>query len=624
MKKKWYLSFKVRISLIFAGLTFVIVVAMAVVLFTHFNNAAKADVRSAIEMAISVNAGEIKSLVNRIDTAIDRINDNDVLYPANSVLIPDFPAMIMAYDRLPEGEALKELAAEYTAILNESREYFDYCFDDNSESSYLYKLYVDSQHVITYYLGKDVELERNSQVLVSSYGMEEESWYQQSLLAKGDKYWFTLPENTTQLFVAKQLRHQYVEGMVYHDVSLGVVVVGFDFQWITQRINTASITEGAMIWLLDKEDNIIYASNAVANDFHDYDSLQDEHIMESRFAEQDYLLQKTMLDKGLYMVTAVPAEDVSNMSFGTVKIILLVAAAMLSIGILMSVILSIYVVKPVRILAGHMQSEQLVPIEGKFKENDEVGILYRSFNHLIAYLRRLMQDVMEASERKKRAELHALQAQINPHFIYNTLNSISSLELLNGRKEIAGVLSSLSQMIRYNIKDPDSMVTLAAEVKIIKSYESIQRFCYRNAVKFSYEIAPETEELLIPKVIIQPLVENALIHGTRILEHDARIKLISTLEDNRLCIRVWDNGIDADVDCINQYITGQENRERYTDSLGIRNVYERIRLVYGEEADLIYSQDEEGCTVATIYLPLEASQKVPDVIAELKEYGVEL
>jgi len=604
MKRRVHVSFRLRTTLILVGMIMLIVVSMAGILSNYFRERSMESIRGAIDMAVSVNAGEVKRLVERVETSMDVIHDNDDLYLGAGGVTSELVNMICKYERLPDNSDLHELNELYDTNNERVRNLFEDCFD-GAGVSHVARVFVASEYPITKWLSHTTGLEKSDYIFVDAKGVAAEDWYRQTKQLDGAIHWFTLPENESWLYLAKQLKYRYVVGMDLVEERFAVFTVGFETAWIADRINASSVTENACIWITDNQNKVIYSSDpSKTRQLSALKLTVTEDTVSHMVGEEEYLIQKTDLNGELFMVIAVPREDISNMNAGMGQMIVMVAVAILVTGILLAFILSVYVAKPIGRLADHMQSGKMEPIEFIHKEDDEVSVLYASFNHLISRLKEMFQSVVEASEKKKQAEMRALQAQINPHFVYNTLNSIASVELLSGRQEVADVISYLSQMLRYSIKHPDSMVTLADEVRNIQCYTRIQQFCYRNRIHFEYEIAPETETFQLPKVIIQPLVENSLIHGMNIVEDDARIRLSSSLEDGFMMIRVWDSGTNADVERINRYLRGQNEREKGSDSLGIRNVYERIRMIYGDDGTLYYEKDENGCTVAVIRLPL--------------------
>ena len=234
----------------------------------------------------------------------------------------------------------------------------------------------------------------------------------------------------------------------------------------------------------------------------------------------------------------------------------------------------------------------------------ELDVLYKSFNHLIAEMKASTRKILDANERQKRAEILALQAQINPHFIYNTLNSVSCMAMVNGEEGIADALNSLTRIMRYSISNPEELVAVTEEIEIIRQYEEIQKFIYWNDVNFEYDIEPDACDVLIPKLVIQPLVENSLIHGVEPQNNSMKVRLKVRKLSGKLMISVWDSGTQADIERMNLLLKDEYGEERTTsDSLGIHNVYGRIHRIFGEDATLYYRKDENGNTVATIIIP---------------------
>lgn len=603
------LSLGTHIGLTLMLLIFVVIGIMSVILFDHFRQSARNSIHSAIDAAVSANSREVQARMERIQTAVDLINENGHIFLKKTDAQEELAGLICNYEGLSENNDLYGMVKLYNEWERKSGEYFYYCFDKDID--YYCKIYVDPGYPITRWLSKIDEfgsaISSSKEVgILSGESMEGEAWYQQANRLSGEPFWFMLDKYPTRLCMAKQLTFSYLETGTMKVKTEGFAVLGLwvDISWIMQSVNTAAVTENANVWLMDSQNNIIYADEeGLAGAFGDFDRLIESETVNCFIGGEEYLAQKKELSENLYMVTIVPAHDVANMSFSIVKIIIWVAVAMMCIGACLSITLGIYVVKPIKTLADHMNTGRLETVESGKAKGSEVTVLYRSFNSLVEHSRELMANLILTSEKRKLAEIHALQAQINPHFIYNTLNAIASLEMISGRREVARILNYLSQMMRYNIKDPDKMVTLEEELQSIRYYVEIQQFCSSKPFAFEYDIASGEKMYRLPKVIIQPLIENALIHGNQMTEGNGQIRLSVFKSDDKLCIRVWDNGTCADVTWINMYIRGSADVERCTDSLGLRNVYERIRMVYGESADLIFSQDEEECTVATIYLP---------------------
>ena len=182
-----------------------------------------------------------------------------------------------------------------------------------------------------------------------------------------------------------------------------------------------------------------------------------------------------------------------------------------------------------------------------------------------------------------------MQAQINPHFVYNTLGTISCHALLSGQEAIAKQLNMLVQIMRYNTREPNGLVPLEKEIGIIRQYAQLQEMSGGGTVRFVYSIAPECATVLIPKLIIQPLVENCIIHGFDSVREDGRIEICAEMAgQGEIRISVTDNGQGGDMDAVNRYIHEEGAPDGAHDSLGVKNVYDRLRRVYGPAGGLQY------------------------------------
>ena len=243
----------------------------------------------------------------------------------------------------------------------------------------------------------------------------------------------------------------------------------------------------------------------------------------------------------------------------------------------------------------------LKPIGGYEGRTDEIGFLYRNYNQSLIYIQRLIEEIHVNMEKKNKAEIHALQIQINPHFIYNALGTIACSALLEGKDEIAEQITALSTIIRYNVKKPDELVCVKEELTMLHCYESIYQMSYKDRLQFSYNVDPLCMEIKIPKMLIQPLIENGIQHGVDFQDGAGQIFISITIEKYDLFIRVANNGRTMNTEMFNKFIQAlppMNNKE----SLGVRNVYDRIKLRFGDNGDLKYRINEAGHTEAVIII----------------------
>ncbi|MGG6431625.1 sensor histidine kinase [Anoxybacillus sp. D401a] len=248
----------------------------------------------------------------------------------------------------------------------------------------------------------------------------------------------------------------------------------------------------------------------------------------------------------------------------------------------------------------------------RFHGHDEIGLLGKTFQHMIENLRILISKNMEILEKEKLVrefELKALQSQINPHFLFNTLNVISKLAYIEGAEQTSELTISTSNLLRYNLRKLDQPVTLREEVEHAKEYFAIQKARFRDRVSFQLEVDEACLDQPIPCLTLQPLIENAFIHGIEGMEKGAKIQLM--IEQKRNCIQVTiaDNGVGMPYDVQKAIMNASYSLTKtgHSTGLGLENVLRRLQLFYGVEKILdIQSAPNEG-TAIILRLPRRES-----------------
>ncbi len=243
-------------------------------------------------------------------------------------------------------------------------------------------------------------------------------------------------------------------------------------------------------------------------------------------------------------------------------------------------------------------------------EIEEISVLTESFNSMTKEIGVLVQDIKEKEKNLHLMETKLLQAQINPHFLYNTLDAIVWLAEDNRNEEAIAMVTSLSEFFRTTLAHGRDFISVAEEQTHIESYLKIQRFRYQDIMDYEIVMEPEILQYIIPKLLLQPLVENALYHGVKMKRGKSTITVRGWKEQKDLVFQVIDNGkgmSEEKLEKLRKTITvGMQDRE--SDSFGLANINQRIRHYYGELYGLtIESRENEG-TTATVRLPAKENQ----------------
>jgi two-component system, sensor histidine kinase YesM len=236
---------------------------------------------------------------------------------------------------------------------------------------------------------------------------------------------------------------------------------------------------------------------------------------------------------------------------------------------------------------------------------DEIGQLATSFNHMIERISDLMEKTLDEQKKKSDLEFQILQSQINPHFLYNTLDSIKWLAVFQNVENISDMVSSLINLLKYNISRKSKLVPLSDEIGCIKDYIEIQKFRFGDAFDIVYDLGEGTAEKYILKFILQPLVENAIFHGFDSIDYTGVVTIRSRLDGDQLHIDVIDNGRGFDEGLGGQKMAAfSYDKKKMHSSIGVANVHDRIKLYFGEGAELSITNGAEQGVVVHIVLPV--------------------
>ena len=267
----------------------------------------------------------------------------------------------------------------------------------------------------------------------------------------------------------------------------------------------------------------------------------------------------------------------------------------------------------------------------KVESNDEIGIMAEAFNRMTESIRLYINEINEkvGLERKlqekemenliiksdlKEAELHALQAQINPHFLFNTLNAGAQLAMMEGADRACTFIENAAELFRYNMRNLDKPVTIGDEIRNVENYMHLLNERFADRIEFTMTRDESVLDCRIPCMIFQPIVENAFIHGIGDVEYPGKIGLDALCQDGYAIISIWDNGKGMSKEKIHEILSGdklgmaeEENRhEGHTNGIGLNNIISRLKIFYATENILdMYSEPGQG-TEVVLRIPLEA------------------
>lgn len=278
--------------------------------------------------------------------------------------------------------------------------------------------------------------------------------------------------------------------------------------------------------------------------------------------------------------------------------------------------------RPIKLLAQVMDSYHGKLPEGEAAgireyntRRDEVGVIYRSYQKLTERVETLIKEIYLKDLEKKDAELALLETQINPHFLYNTLDSINWMALANDQEEISEMVTALSDTFRLSLtKNSSSFVSVGQEVQYIESYMTIQKFRYGDRLSCSYEVEEEAKTMEMLRFVLQPVVENSLKHGIDKLETGGTVQIRVYLEGDFLLLTVINDGVGIDLEKMERLSFFDVENTDYlsfdSEGYGIQNINRRIKIVHGKEYGIRYELLEGKRTACHIRLPRRPQEGV--------------
>lgn len=400
---------------------------------------------------------------------------------------------------------------------------------------------------------------------------------------------------------------------------VGVVELDISRSAVEKTLADALLSESTISFLVDGHGDVVETEGTGADTAAEgiWKRLSEQHPNEFtddawqtvHSRNREYLVgAKSISNSDWTLVLSVPYSDVEQLSSRPAQLMLLVFLLMTPLPPLLAFFVSRSATKRIRNLIINMDRV----VQGDFSETldpgspDELGRLTERFNFMTREIEQLLDDKYELGQEVKSLELKALQAQINPHFLYNTLDLINWMAVRRNAKEIEELVNALSTFYKLSLSRGEDTVTLREELEHARTYVYIQNMRYDNAVDFSVEVPDELLSLPVLKLVVQPLVENAIFHGIMMKpEERGAIRISAGLEGNDLLIRVSDDGVGMTAEQLRTIRDGTL-RARDFHGYGVKNIHNRLELRYGPGYGLRFVSSPENGTAAVICIPASA------------------
>ena len=397
----------------------------------------------------------------------------------------------------------------------------------------------------------------------------------------------------------------------------GILIINSSSKVLRDVFKDIDTGAHSQLFLVDKYDSVIASKDT---QYIGLDLKEHSYYKQILEKEGDTFYINIEGDKKLIILKDVPSLECrlinvipySSLTKGASRILFVTVTAIL-IACIIAMIYNVYISKklinPIIRLKKYMNTVEKGDLAVRIEEtpkNEELLSLFESFNAMVTQVEELTQNLDEAHTNKRKSEIKALQAQINPHFLYNTLESVNSLAKIYDVEDISRIVISLSEILRASIGNETEVITIREELIHLKSYINIQQIRYKDKFEVAFDVDESILDCKLIKLILQPLVENSLMHGIYNIEDtgviDVRIKDLG----DKVSILVADNGMGMDRDELNVISDALYNKKKIDKAkggYGIKNVNDRLYLIYGENSQLRYNSEPYIKTTVQFIIP---------------------
>lgn len=553
----------------------------------------------------------------------EKLNKDSIsksIYSSNYQIVKSIDNYFDSVKKLSEfpyldSEIMDILRKDYQGI-SEERKMIEQIQDVNAINPKIYKhiYYMHNQidGVFLYPENMDYFAYRSNHTVIGNYqyNIRKESWYDTVRNGNGRPYIIGVhTENAASaswkvLSVARSILDPS------NGKYLGMIVIDCAVESFADLWDSSPYSE-SIITVADKSGNFILPQNleyteGLVEELQNF-SEEGENLNTLRFDNQTWYVAVTKLNyiEG-YVYQLVPITDaLKNMAY----VFLAVLAAVIFIGALLIFIsakISNTITQPINRLIVQMETVESGNLSLQPEVyHGEMQVLAEKFDHMVSQVHMMFEEVKETEKEKREMEMLALQAQINPHFLYNTLNSILWLSELQGADKVTQMLDSLIKVLQNTVDNTKEFVRVRDEVAFIHNYIRILNFRYFERFSFIFDIKEDTLEYEMPRFILQPLVENAVLHGFDNNDLNATVKLSIHLQDGELFLCVSDDGRGMPEEKIREILHTDSSSKKSLNKIGLYNVNQRICLTYGEEY-AIHIDSKVGCfTKVTVRIPAQ-------------------
>lgn len=456
--------------------------------------------------------------------------------------------------------------------------------------------------------------------------IEERDWYQRVLMSPNQMV--LEPEHLLENYNSdyglddKTPVFSINRCVVEYQTPSFVLSINYRMDALKKMIQDTLVNDFVQILLLNEDGKIICKSETDMYDHITPDLLEILRDNGEKEGDLQYLDEQTgqtllvLFNKSdIHNTMLLQIVSMRNITYQAEKLkntIIFISSIIVLMLVIVIVTFSFYITKPLKIIENCMiqVSKGDFSVRSHVRSQDEIGQISNTFNYMTEQIGQLIKERFQLRLKFKDAQLESLHAQINPHFLYNTLQVIGSVACEKEVYEVDNMLMSLSSMLRYTVKSGGNIVTLKDEINNVENYLALQKFRFEDKLNYSINIPEELYTVKVPKLILQPIVENSIVHGIEKLKTPGNISIHCQLEEGFCSVIVRDNGVgmkQEDIDKLQKYFNSYNEHLSDEDDkkIGLYNVYQRMLLLYDKKFSMHITSDKMQGVEVRLNIPTE-------------------
>ncbi len=393
--------------------------------------------------------------------------------------------------------------------------------------------------------------------------------------------------------------------------TLGVVLIDIELEYL-DRMLLDSFGETGFVLIVDENNQIISSSNStldkksdtIIKAIHSTQQATAPYIIDS--ISNTIILPKFLTNNNWRIIGIIQSDDLLKDNIISINLLVIILLFVCFLSLFLSVLATSTITEPIKNMMSLMKIVESgnLDVQMEVLYDDEIGQLSESFNKMIIQVRNLMQEVYEEQNELRKYELKVLQSQINPHFLYNTLDSIVWLARMQQYEQIVQMVTSITKFFRISISRGKDIISIAEEIDHVQNYLVIQKFRYKDKFEYTIDIPSHIHKYNTLKLILQPLVENSIYHGIKVMKGPGHISIRAYEKDEIILFEVEDTGVGIPPETLAAlhealYLNEQSRIPIY----GIKNVHQRLQIFFGKDYGLHFESTYGKGTKAIVKIP---------------------